>query len=132
MRGKRGVISPVLLEEKQRSQGAWWNPAKNVNMCQKGVYESCSSWEDLFQRDLAFHPCCGQCFSHGGDTNCCYGATSPHLKSSPWSPPALQGYIHMEMSCSLHLFPQQNMSLLSLVKLKVPGTTEVKELVLSS
>lgn len=57
MRGKRGVISPVLLEEKQHSQGAWWNPAKNVNMCQKGVYESCSSWEDLFQCDLAFHPC---------------------------------------------------------------------------
>lgn len=54
MWGKREVVSPILLEEKQSSQGAWQNPGKDVNMCQMGVYESCSSWKDLFWCDLAF------------------------------------------------------------------------------
>ena len=26
----------------------------DVSMCQMGVYESCSSWKDLFRCDLAF------------------------------------------------------------------------------
>lgn len=44
--------------------------------------------------------CWGQYFGQSSSTMYFHWASSPQLKSSVWSPPVLQGWVHMKMQCS--------------------------------
>lgn len=99
MRRKKEVISPVFLEEKQSSQ-------RSMAESQKGCeYESDErfSARQFMQGSLGL--CWSQYFSQSSSIVYLHWLTTLQLKSRLWSPPALQGCIHVKMQCS-----QQNMA----------------------